>query len=177
LCHGFRSSKESNTLSSLSKALVEAGMSTFRFDFQGNGESQGEFAYGNYWREVEDLRAVIEYWKAQGRRVETIIGHSCTHPSIMMFPTSSTSVAASLWMQVQIPLLLCLRDPYSMPMLYFRCALNYCILSHCSCVLLCGTGFCSLSLSLSLSLSVLAPMLPALFRVSLCCLQCFLFAS
>ncbi len=76
LCHGFRSSKDSSTLSSLSKALVEAGMSTFRFDFQGNGESQGEFAYGNYWREVEDLRAVIEYWKAQGRRVETIIGHS-----------------------------------------------------------------------------------------------------
>lgn len=76
LCHGFRSSKDSSTLSSLSKALVEAGISTFRFDFQGNGESQGEFAYGNYWREVEDLRAVIEYWKAQGRRVETIIGHS-----------------------------------------------------------------------------------------------------
>ncbi len=76
LCHGFRSSKDSSTLSSLSKALVEAGMSTFRFDFQGNGESQGEFAYGNYWREVEDLRAVIEYWKTQGRRVETIIGHS-----------------------------------------------------------------------------------------------------
>jgi hypothetical protein len=76
----------------------------------------------------------------------------CTHPSIMMFQTSSTSVAASLWMQVQIPLLLHLLDPYSIPMSCFRCALNYCILSYCSCVLLSGTGVFSLSLSLCLLL-------------------------
>lgn len=39
-------------------------------------ESEGEFAYGNYWKEVEDLRAVIEYWRSQGREITAIIGHS-----------------------------------------------------------------------------------------------------
>lgn len=76
LCHGFRSSKLSSTLETVSKALVEAGVSTFRFDFSGNGESEGDFLYGNYWREVEDLRSVVEYWTSRGRRVVCVIGHS-----------------------------------------------------------------------------------------------------
>lgn len=76
LCHGFRSSKQSGTLSSLSEALVEAGVSTFRFDFAGNGESEGEFAYGNYWDEVEDLRAVVEFLTSRGLRVVCVAGHS-----------------------------------------------------------------------------------------------------
>lgn len=76
LCHGFRSSKQSGTLSRLSEALVEAGVSTFRFDFAGNGESEGEFAYGNYWHEVEDLRAVVEFLTSQGLRVVCVAGHS-----------------------------------------------------------------------------------------------------
>ncbi|BBN05237.1 uncharacterized protein MPTK1_3g11480 [Marchantia polymorpha subsp. ruderalis] len=76
LCHGFRSSKKSTTLGVVASTLVTAGFSSFRFDFSGNGESEGEFAYGNYWKEVEDLRAVIEYWRSQGREITAIIGHS-----------------------------------------------------------------------------------------------------
>lgn len=76
LCHGFRSSKESKTIRALSEALVAKGVSTFSFDFSGNGESGGSFAYGNYWAEVEDLRAVVLYWRSQGRAVRGIVGHS-----------------------------------------------------------------------------------------------------
>ncbi|KAG6551416.1 hypothetical protein Mapa_007062 [Marchantia paleacea] len=76
LCHGFRSSKKSTTLGVVASTLVTAGFSSFRFDFSGNGESEGEFAYGNYWKEVEDLRAAIEYWRGQGREITAIIGHS-----------------------------------------------------------------------------------------------------
>eukprot|EP00249_Psilotum_nudum_P011409 c23154_g1_i4 orf=71-502(+) len=42
LCHGFRSSKEFFGLINVSAALCGLGLSTFRFDFSGNGESQGE---------------------------------------------------------------------------------------------------------------------------------------
>ncbi|KAI5077246.1 hypothetical protein GOP47_0007070 [Adiantum capillus-veneris] len=76
LCHGFRSSKESSTLTSITSQLVATGYSSFRFDFSGNGESDGEFHYGNYWKEVEDLRSVICYLAAQGHKVKAIVGHS-----------------------------------------------------------------------------------------------------
>ncbi|CAM6126584.1 unnamed protein product [Calypogeia fissa] len=76
LCHGFRSSKDSNTLGGIAAAILKIGISTFRFDFAGNGESEGQFAYGNYWRETEDLRSVILYWRGQGREVTAILGHS-----------------------------------------------------------------------------------------------------
>ncbi|KAL3692633.1 hypothetical protein R1sor_006284 [Riccia sorocarpa] len=75
LCHGLRSSKRSITLGVIASTLVTA-FSAFRFDFAGNGESEGVFAYGNYWREVEDLRAVVEYWRGQGREINAIVGHS-----------------------------------------------------------------------------------------------------
>ncbi|MQM03701.1 hypothetical protein Taro_036494 [Colocasia esculenta] len=76
LCHGFRSSKESKTLLNLADALTKEGITVFRFDFSGNGESEGSFEYGNYWKEVDDLRAVILYFLEQRREVSGIMGHS-----------------------------------------------------------------------------------------------------
>lgn len=63
LCHGFRSSKEGRTMLSLANALTSENISIFRFDFSGNGESEGTFEYGNYYKEVDDLRDVILHFK------------------------------------------------------------------------------------------------------------------
>ncbi|KAK4388743.1 hypothetical protein Sango_2211300 [Sesamum angolense] len=60
ICHGFRSSKR--------------GISAFRFDFAGNGESEGSFQYGNYRREAEDLRSVVEQFQAEQRLIVALIG-------------------------------------------------------------------------------------------------------
>ncbi|KAL3532629.1 hypothetical protein ACH5RR_006150 [Cinchona calisaya] len=76
LCHGFRSSKDNNTMMNISAALESEGISAFRFDFAGNGESEGTFQYGNYWREVADLRSVVEYFSGTNRRIAAILGHS-----------------------------------------------------------------------------------------------------
>lgn len=76
LCHGFRSSKESSTIMSLTDALTNENISIFRFDFSGNGESGGSFEYGNYWKEVDDLHAVILYFMTERRPIKAIIGHS-----------------------------------------------------------------------------------------------------
>uniref|UniRef100_A0A0A9H5M7 Serine aminopeptidase S33 domain-containing protein n=1 Tax=Arundo donax TaxID=35708 RepID=A0A0A9H5M7_ARUDO len=74
LCHGFRSSKESRTILSLANALTSEKI--FRFDFSGNGESEGTFQYGNYYREVHDLCHVILHFKNQKRNTHAIAGHS-----------------------------------------------------------------------------------------------------
>ncbi|KAD6795202.1 hypothetical protein E3N88_06098 [Mikania micrantha] len=57
-------------------ALQLQGVSAFRFDFSGNGESEGEFEFGNYHKEVDDLHAVIRYFTASHRVVSAIVGHS-----------------------------------------------------------------------------------------------------
>lgn len=76
LCHGFRSSKESKTIMGLTNALTSEKISVFRFDFSGNGKSEGTFQYGNYCKEVDDLHDVIQHFKDQKRDTRAIAGHS-----------------------------------------------------------------------------------------------------
>ncbi|KAK7265381.1 hypothetical protein RJT34_33000 [Clitoria ternatea] len=76
LCHGLGSTKEDNVMVKLAAALENTGISTFRFDFSGNGESEGSFEFGHYWREVDDLHAVTQYFHEANRTVIAIVGHS-----------------------------------------------------------------------------------------------------
>ncbi|ESW33014.1 hypothetical protein PHAVU_001G036300 [Phaseolus vulgaris] len=76
VCHGFQSSKERIPMVNLAAALEKDGISAFRFDFAGNGESEGSFQYGNYYREVEDLRAVVQHFREQKYVITAIVGHS-----------------------------------------------------------------------------------------------------
>ncbi|CAL5340666.1 unnamed protein product [Camellia sinensis] len=39
-------------------------------------ESEGSFQFGNYWREAEDLRAVIQHFNGASRVTSAILGHS-----------------------------------------------------------------------------------------------------
>ncbi|XP_044471718.1 uncharacterized protein LOC123200559 isoform X2 [Mangifera indica] len=75
-CHGFRSTKEDTTMVNLAVALANEGISAFRFDFAGNGESEGSFSFANYWREADDLRAVIQHFCGANRVISAILGHS-----------------------------------------------------------------------------------------------------
>ncbi|XP_059642650.1 putative uncharacterized protein YDL057W [Cornus florida] len=76
ICHGFRSSKDRIPMKNLAAAFAKEGISAFRFDFTGNGESEGSFQYGNYHREADDLRAVVQYFSEKKRVIAAIIGHS-----------------------------------------------------------------------------------------------------
>ncbi|KAG6772596.1 hypothetical protein POTOM_024013 [Populus tomentosa] len=85
VCHGFQSSKERIPMVNLAAALEKEGISAFRFDFAGNGESEGSFQYGNYRREAEDLRAVVQHFRRENRVISAVIGHSkavCWHLNI-----------------------------------------------------------------------------------------------
>ncbi|KAJ3671147.1 hypothetical protein LUZ60_008573 [Juncus effusus] len=76
LCHGFRSFKDNDIMLNLTAALAKQGINTFRFDFAGNGESEGKFEYGNYRREADDLHSVILSLSQKNYEIIAIVGHS-----------------------------------------------------------------------------------------------------
>ncbi|CAH2072969.1 unnamed protein product [Thlaspi arvense] len=76
ICHGFQSSKDRVPMVTIANVFERAMISSFRFDFAGNGESEGSFQYGNYRREAEDLRSVLQHLRGENREISAIIGHS-----------------------------------------------------------------------------------------------------
>ncbi|KAL2545020.1 alpha/beta-hydrolase superfamily protein [Forsythia ovata] len=85
ICHGFRSSKDRISMVNLAAAFEKEGISAFRFDFAGNGESEGSFQYGNYRREADDLRAVVKHYRGEKRCVVAIIGHSKGGNAVLIY--------------------------------------------------------------------------------------------
>ncbi|XP_073042573.1 putative uncharacterized protein YDL057W isoform X1 [Primulina eburnea] len=85
ICHGFRSSKDRIPMANLAFAFEREGISAFRFDFTGNGESEGSFQYGNYNREAEDLRDVVKHFRAAKRFVTAVVGHSKGGNAVLLY--------------------------------------------------------------------------------------------
>ncbi|KAG0538185.1 hypothetical protein BDA96_03G213300 [Sorghum bicolor] len=76
LCHGFIASKNDSLILDLAAALTKKGISVFRFDFSGNGESEGQFEYGNYRKEADDLHSVVLYFYQKSYDIAAVVGHS-----------------------------------------------------------------------------------------------------
>ncbi|GLT85548.1 hypothetical protein SLE2022_037360 [Rubroshorea leprosula] len=93
ICHGFQSSKERIPMKNLALALEREGISAFRFDFAGNGESEGSFHYGNYHRETEDLRAVILHFCQEQRLISAIVGHSKGGNVVLLYASKYNDVS------------------------------------------------------------------------------------
>lgn len=65
MCHGFCSNKDTKKQVLLAEKLAELGVDSFRFDFRGNGESDGEFSEITISGEVEDLKAALNLIKSK----------------------------------------------------------------------------------------------------------------
>lgn len=61
LLHGFSGTKEGGLLEGIADALEKEGIASVRFDFNGHGESEGEFKDMTVLNEVEDAKLVYEY--------------------------------------------------------------------------------------------------------------------
>ncbi|KAG9135597.1 hypothetical protein Leryth_002327 [Lithospermum erythrorhizon] len=94
ICHGYRCTKEFFTLVNLAVALESEGISVFRFDFSGNGESEGSFQFGNYQEEVEDLRSVVEHFTHSGRAVTAVLGHSKGGNNVLLYASKYHDILA-----------------------------------------------------------------------------------
>ncbi|XP_042002298.1 uncharacterized protein LOC121751590 isoform X3 [Salvia splendens] len=94
LCHGFRSSKNDKILVSIADALEKEGISAFRLDFSGNGESEGSFQFGNYSRELEDIRSVFEYFIGSNRSPVAVVGHSKGGDAVILYASKYHDIPA-----------------------------------------------------------------------------------
>jgi len=76
LCHGFLSSKTSTTNTTLTRMLIEQGIATFRFDFFGQGESQGPFELITNTLAVQQALAALNLVQQKGYRKIGFMGSS-----------------------------------------------------------------------------------------------------
>lgn len=66
LCHGFLSGKNSTTNKTLTRMLTEQGIATLRFDFFGQGESDGPFEQITNTLAVGQASAAIDWMRQHG---------------------------------------------------------------------------------------------------------------
>lgn len=74
--HGVTGNKDRPWAVGLAKALEEAGISSLRFSFSGNGESEGKFEDCTISKEVKDLKAIINVAEDEGFHRICYAGHS-----------------------------------------------------------------------------------------------------
>lgn len=74
--HCFTCSKDLKAVTTISRALTQAGIAVLRFDFTGLGESEGDFADTNFSANVEDLIDAAGFLERAYRAPELLIGHS-----------------------------------------------------------------------------------------------------
>ena len=89
-CHGLWGNKNGVFYPQLSLALAKS-VNVLRFDFTGAGESSGTYWYG-YSKDVEDIRAAIEYCRSHGYSVKAIIGHSKAGTAVMLYAAKYNDV-------------------------------------------------------------------------------------
>ncbi len=73
MAHGFRSDKDGDTFSVLKKTLARRGIASFRFDFHGRGESEGNFAETTITEAVEDVLSVVVFVKNKLRYKRVVL--------------------------------------------------------------------------------------------------------
>ncbi len=76
-CHGFSGRKDGPMFELIADTLKAHGIASIRFDFNGHGESEGEFKDMTVPNEIEDAKKVMEY-VSDLRYVSSlaIVGHS-----------------------------------------------------------------------------------------------------
>lgn len=76
LCHGFLSNKNSHTNQTLTARLVPQGIATFRFDFFGQGESEGPFEQITVTLALQQALAALAFVESKGYRRIALEGSS-----------------------------------------------------------------------------------------------------
>lgn len=76
-CHGFSGTKDGPMFELIADTLQAHGIASIRFDFNGHGESEGEFKDMTVPNEIEDAKKVVEYVRDLRYVSElAIVGHS-----------------------------------------------------------------------------------------------------
>jgi len=76
LCHGHSSGKNNKTFQAVVPVLNSQGISTFRFDFYGNGESDGKFEESDLSESIDDTLQAIKLVKEGSFKKIILVGSS-----------------------------------------------------------------------------------------------------
>ena len=76
VCHGHTGNKDRPVPKAICEALQKAGWNAFRFDFSGNGESEGRFEDSSFTKCARDLGAVVDHFSREGYNSIGVMGHS-----------------------------------------------------------------------------------------------------
>ena len=76
LGHCFTCSRHTRILRDLSLALVDEGFKVLRFDFSGNGQSEGSFSEAIYSKQISDMKVAASFLTAEKVSWFGLAGHS-----------------------------------------------------------------------------------------------------
>lgn len=76
LGHCFTCSRHISILREISNLLVKKGMAALRFDFSGNGQSEGDFSNTSYSKHIGEMERAVEFFAGQGFIRFGLAGHS-----------------------------------------------------------------------------------------------------
>src|SRR3972149_8169279 len=93
LCHGYRSSKDSESTAKLAAELLKRGLSNFRFDFTGCGESEGELSELLPSQGLDDLKSAV---KALGLAKFSLYGSSFGGHISLMYASENPIISLTL---------------------------------------------------------------------------------
>jgi len=105
LGHCFTCSRHTKILSNLSRDLANIGYQALRFDFSGNGGSQGVFAESTYSKQIRELQCAADYLKSNGVSEIIFAGHSMGGASALLAAAQSEEVIGVIALAVGIMLL------------------------------------------------------------------------
>jgi putative redox protein len=74
--HYFTGNKDITPLSRISRALNQANIALFRFDYTGLGASGGDFADTNFSSNVKDLIKAADFMREHHEAPQILVGHS-----------------------------------------------------------------------------------------------------
>ncbi len=90
----FTCTKNLRAIKYIAQALNQDGISLFRFDFPGLGESEGDFKETNFSSNLENLRFAYNFLKTNYRAPKLLIGHSLGGAAMMRLVMELESVEA-----------------------------------------------------------------------------------
>jgi pimeloyl-ACP methyl ester carboxylesterase len=89
LCHGATVDKEEKgSFTELAARLTKEGFATFRFDFRGHGESEGDSVDMTVTGQINDLESVLEFLLRKGYKRFGVVSASFSGGAASMFVAS-----------------------------------------------------------------------------------------